>query len=386
MSIYTTPLQFGYFFSLLICGLLMIRGFRNQRLSDRLLGWVMLILAMELQDYTFGFSGINFLWNELNGFPRGVSLLFGPLVYFYFLAQTNRSFTLNRSHLFHFIPYLVYVSYKLFFFVQGSEVVERLHESMLDLVAGYVLRIAGMASFIYYLPQCMKIYRSYKDWSIQQFSNIDQIDFRWFRNFIYAMAFWLFFREIFIILDALIGLDFYQDWWWNLALVAVDIYIGMAGITQKQPGILTFEQAYGQAADQKAEWDSQNKQEVPLAQAEKSDLALRIQTLMDRDRLYLQPELSLHELAQHLKVSPVLLSATINQIFDQNFNDYVNSLRIEEFIKKFNKDKNRKYTLLSLALDSGFNSKATFNRAFKKIKGSSPQEFLNGPRSQHLEA
>ncbi len=376
MSIYTTPLQFGYFFSLLIFGLLMIRGFRDQRLSDRLLGCVMLILAMELQDYTFGFSGINFLWNELNGFPRSVSLLFGPVVYFYFLAQTNRSFTLDRRHLFHFIPYLVYVTYKLFFFVQGPEAVERLHESTLDLVASYVLRIAGMVSFIYYLTQCMRIYRSYRDWSIQQFSNMDQIDFRWFRNFIYSMAFWLFFRELFIILDAWVGLDFYQDWWWNLALVAVAIYIGMAGITQKQPGILTFEKAIGKKSGQLGEWDPENNQELSLPLIEKSELALRIQTLMDQDRLYLQPELSLHELAQHLQTSAVLLSATINQIFGQNFNDYVNSLRIEEFVKNYQKDPNRKYTLLSLAFDSGFNSKSTFNRAFKKIKGITPQEFL----------
>ena len=95
MSFYTTPLQFGYFFSLLIWLLLLIRGYREQRLSDRMLGWIMFILAMELQDYTFGFAGINFLWSELNGFPRSVSLLFGPMVYFYFLAQTNRSFQLK---------------------------------------------------------------------------------------------------------------------------------------------------------------------------------------------------------------------------------------------------------------------------------------------------
>jgi AraC-like DNA-binding protein len=61
----------------------------------------------------------------------------------------------------------------------------------------------------------------------------------------------------------------------------------------------------------------------------------------------------------------------------KNFNDYINELRIEEFIKLFKSDKGRQFTMLSIALDSGFNSKATFNRAFKKIKGCSPKEYLS---------
>ena len=79
MSLYTTPLQIGYFFSLLMWVVFLIRGYREQRLSDKLLGWIMFVLAMELQDYTFGFAGINILWNELNGFPRGVQLRSWPI-------------------------------------------------------------------------------------------------------------------------------------------------------------------------------------------------------------------------------------------------------------------------------------------------------------------
>ena len=60
MSIYTTPLQFGYFFSLLMWVLLLIRGYKNQRLSDKLLGWIMFILAMEMQDYTYGMNSMAF--------------------------------------------------------------------------------------------------------------------------------------------------------------------------------------------------------------------------------------------------------------------------------------------------------------------------------------
>ena len=138
MSLYTTPLQFGYFFSLIMWLLFLIRGYREQRLSDKLLGWIMFILATELQDYTFGFAGINILWNELNGFPRGLQLLFGPVVYFYFRAQVNRNFRLQRKHLLDFLPYTIAFLYEFVFFVQGPDAVAYLQSSTHFEVLSYV--------------------------------------------------------------------------------------------------------------------------------------------------------------------------------------------------------------------------------------------------------
>ena len=97
---------------------------------------------------------------------------------------------------------------------------------------------------------------------------------------------------------------------------------------------------------------------------------------METERLFLQSELSLRELAQHLNTNTSLLSKTINQVFEMNFNDYINSLRIEEFITSYRKD-SESFTMIALAFDAGFNSTATFNRAFKKAKGQSPKAFFN---------
>ena len=208
MTIYTTPLQFGYFFSLCMFLVFLYRGRVQDRLSDKMLGWVMFILAMELQDYTFGFAGINVLWDELNGFPRSVSLLFGPAIYFYFKSQINRSFRIIRHDLIHFLPYAVFIVYELFFFVQGPEVVAWKQQSTFDNVLFYVLTVVQLASYVYYFYQCLRIYKNYKAWSLNQFSNAELISFHWFRNFIYAMIFWLTTRQIMNILDIIFDLDF----------------------------------------------------------------------------------------------------------------------------------------------------------------------------------
>ena len=374
MSLYTTPLQIGYFFSLLMWILFLLRGYREQRLSDKLLGWVMFILAMELQDYTFGFAGINVLWNELNGFPRGVSILFGPIVYLYFRSQVNRSFKLETKDLWHFVPYLIYFTYEISAFVQGTEAVLQRQESDYNTVVGYVFRFILWASYIYYFSKCLVIYKRYRAWSIHQFSNMELISFNWFRNFIYVMIFWLLFREVMNVLDAFLDLEFYQDWWWNLALVAVALYIGIAGIAQRQPAKIYFEMDQPGPTESADQLPSDQRNDID---SEKSAIAEKLSNLMENDRLYLQPDLNLHELSQHLQTNTAQVSAAINQVFGQNFNDYINGQRIEEFIRLYQQN-GEKYTLLSLAFESGFNSKATFNRAFKKIKGSSPKEFLNG--------
>ncbi|WP_445381214.1 helix-turn-helix domain-containing protein [Robiginitalea sp. IMCC43444] len=373
MSLYTTPLQIGYFFSLLMWVLFNIRGFKEQRLSDKLLGWIMFILAMELQDYTFGFAGINFLWNELNGFPRGVSLLFGPMVYFYFRAQVNRAFKLKGEHLWHFAPYLLYFVYEISAFIQGPEAVLHRQEALYNEIMGYILRFVLWSSYIYYLAKCLGIYKKYRAWAIHQFSNTELINFKWFRNFVYAMIFWLLFREVMNVLDTFMDLDFYQDWWWNLALVAVALYIGLTGFAQPQPARIHFVPPTKQATSENFIDTAQN--ETEKKDQELSALAKKLNSLMQEDRLFLHPDLDLQELSQHLQTNTARVSATINQDFKQNFNDYINSLRIEEFIRLYRLN-NHKYTLLSLAFDSGFNSKATFNRAFKKIKGMSPKEFF----------
>jgi AraC-like DNA-binding protein len=230
------------------------------------------------------------------------------------------------------------------------------------------------ASYIFYLSKCLGIYKQYRAWSLHQFSNTELINFNWFRDFLYAMIFWLLFREVMNILDSMWDLEFYQDWWWNLALVAVALYIGLAGIAQRQPGQIQFVMDSGATAPDPVK-EEFPKEEVSL-DSEKAAIAESLTALMEKDRLFLQPDLNLHELSQHLQASKPLVSATINHVFQQNFNDYINDLRIEEFIRLY-RDNHEKYTLLALAYDSGFNSKATFNRAFKKSKGTSPMEYLN---------
>lgn len=96
---------------------------------------------------------------------------------------------------------------------------------------------------------------------------------------------------------------------------------------------------------------------------------------MNDDKLYLDPELNREKVAAHLHLSPKVISSVLNQYANQNFNDFVNSYRVNEVVDRLESGKVNHLTLSGIALDSGFNSQATFQRVFKSVKGMSPKEF-----------
>ena len=98
--------------------------------------------------------------------------------------------------------------------------------------------------------------------------------------------------------------------------------------------------------------------------------------LMIEKKPYTNPELTLDELAQTLKVHRNNLSQVINTYEQKSFYDYINLKRVEEFKRIVALPENQKFTLLGLANNSGFNSKTSFNRNFKNATGLSPTEYL----------
>ena len=95
------------------------------------------------------------------------------------------------------------------------------------------------------------------------------------------------------------------------------------------------------------------------------------------EKAYEDPELTLTQLARMLKSNATIVSKVINQGFQLNFNDFINHHRVEAVKQKLQAGEQQNQTLLGIALDCGFNSKATFNRAFKKHTGLSPKEYMH---------
>jgi len=146
------------------------------------------------------------------------------------------------------------------------------------------------------------------------------------------------------------------------------IRVLMRGLRQSY--FLTFEREnlYGIYAASKA----------TMPAADRDEKEKIVQTLlqhMQRGKPYLDPELTLDQLALQLSLKPRILSQAINEIRQQNFFDFINHYRIDEAARMLTNPEDKKITVLEVLYQVGFNSKSSFNTLFKKYTGLTPTEF-----------
>jgi AraC-like DNA-binding protein len=101
----------------------------------------------------------------------------------------------------------------------------------------------------------------------------------------------------------------------------------------------------------------------------------KLNALMNEEKIFTNPDLKLSSLAEELGLPSHQLSKLINEKFGKSFSDLVNEYRVKEFIKRLNETQYETFTIYGIALDVGFNSKSSFNSAFKKITGMTPSEY-----------
>lgn len=103
----------------------------------------------------------------------------------------------------------------------------------------------------------------------------------------------------------------------------------------------------------------------------------KMRTLIEEEQVFLQPELSLQQLANRLELPAHQLSQLINQEYQLNFSHFINEWRISYAVAQIKNGAHKTTTLEGIAYESGFNSRSTFSRAFKKKIGCSPKQFCD---------
>lgn len=363
-SLKTTGLQFGYFFALLFFIIFLIRGIRGENLADIILGCIMFFMAMLIQDYTFGFEGINFLWDELDGWPRHLPWLFPCSVYFYFLAQTNVNFKFTKKHLLHIVPYILYLFLSVILLMAGLTPKKGLFSTEIGVFWEIFLYTLNYGGIFYYFIKSLKIYKNYKLWTENQYSNTFELELKWLKNFLFLFLVGAVIHLFNTIIDFIYELPFDQDYYWQLFTVVTIIYLGVSGLNQRQEKNLIFE----------PQSVRQEKSKIKESSADELAFKEKLQHYMESKKPFLDPDLTLRDLASKLNTNTTFISGVINNQFEKNFNDFVNEYRVQEFQRAIANPVNKNLTLVAIAYDCGFNSKATFNRAIKKFTGKMPSE------------
>ncbi|MFM6925150.1 MAG: helix-turn-helix domain-containing protein [Ferruginibacter sp.] len=373
----------GILFSII----LFVRGKQEEKLSDTLLGWLLLLNAIKIAFWMLGFAG----WYDTHDayssfmfyFPFNNVLWMGPLLYFYLLSLTNTEFVFQKKHYRHFIlPVLflgmIIVKFIVDFAFNRPFPVEELTQygtkgPLADLDKNIWIDVFSYGTFFYYLYISIKAYRGYQVYIKQNFSSTEEIRFDWMRNLLYAIAGGVIVFFIFSLIQRFVEIrrSYVFEWYAYVALGIVIYYLSIAGYFAR-PGHRQ-QLLFVPVKEKVSEQAYLEKEKLPELEAWKEKLA----RMMEEQKPYLEPELNLTQLARLLNTNPSFLSKLINEGIGQNFNDYINDYRVKAVIEKLMAGEQKAQTLLGIAFDCGFNSKATFNRAFKKIAGTSPREWLD---------
>jgi len=291
--------------------------------------------------------------------------LWAPLFYLYVKSLIFSDFKLSKRHFAHLIPFFISLLYDIIQFHLNST------QDKLDLISNNRFFTPNISLFInllitlqisVYLIFVLIMFYNYKRNLKNRQSNIDTFQNNWLHIFIYG------YLIAFLIVDlcriGLYALSNYREVFVFVSFFGFFIYF-----------ILLFYRAISNPEIFTKIEEKPEPKTNTIPKHEAYFLLNRVKDFMHSNEPYLNPELTLKDLSQELKMPERLLSGVINQYNNQNFYDFVNTFRVEKAKKLLTENESKRKTIQEIIWDSGFNSKSTFNLAFKKLTGITPTEF-----------
>ncbi|WP_461587399.1 helix-turn-helix domain-containing protein [Winogradskyella sp.] len=379
---YSSTLLIFFFNGIIFSALTLRQGIIHNITASRWLSLLLFLYAMYITPYMLGYAGWyggGFTREFLFFMPFMQVLLIGPVVYFYTKSLLNSSFKLTKKDYFHFIPAILYAVYSLVVFITDKLVLDAYYfyadNKDKDLSNWY--QVTGLVSMFIYLIMSLKYYAYYKKILFETVSYAESILFKWIKNFMIAFLTILVLRIVFFITNPEWG-NFGSQYWHYIAFSFVFYYIAITGYSSiiKQTALKGEKLEIINVFEENLKVE-QNENKPNTSDKDDKKWQERLSELMTKKSLYENPRLTLSDVARELNTTTKIVSSTVNSRFNKNFNDYVNEYRIDAVKEKLNKGEHNTRTLLGIALDCGFNSKATFNRAFKKSTTLSPKDYLD---------
>lgn len=301
--------------------------------------------------------------------PDFVLFLFGPILYLYVNSLLTKN---ERIPWPHFILAGVHYLYMLFISLRSSEAVWELIFSGVLVIPMYILMTLGIAQNIFYLGLSYKKLFKYQKEAPENISFDARISYL---HFVLGLILVCLFTWAFVLFMNLIAgekpnLQAYKVIWISLTFL---VYV-MGFFAIRQPEIFKIPSSlikYKGSA---------------LSNDDIRRIGIELDKLMQTSKPYLNPKLTKSKLASLAETNTSNISRVINEGFGKNFFDFVNAYRVQEFIRLVKGDEHSNFTFIAIAEEVGFNSKTTFNTAFKKLTNYSPRDYFkaDNPSNEEL--
>jgi AraC-like DNA-binding protein len=301
------------------------------------------------------------------------AFVYAPAFYLYLLNYTSHRHKSNKGNLLHFIPFALYMGYIVITFslLAATEKREILQQGGLISPAFYQFLIISLhIQVLVYVVFGIRQILSFRKYLKNQFSSADKVNFTWISSlFGTILCLWL--LDLSRFFASYISEDFRM-------YLEISLFIGFILFCY----FFLFKAMSYRFVSVEDDVQSDNKK-LSLSELIRKKYQHQLIQFMDEHKPFLDPEITLTELARKVIIPARSLSEVINISFRQNFYDFINSYRIKESERLFSSDKDPNKTILEVLYAVGFNSKSSFNSAFKRLTGMTPTDYRRNQRLQN---
>jgi AraC-like DNA-binding protein len=357
---------------------------RTNRISNRLLGLLTLFWSIVLLVFALQEKGLYQKYPQFLYVFDQLILCFFPLLFLQVKYLLTRHRVFNPKDLLHFIPFFAGVFMLMGFFL--SPVEEKLeihanptlyHETILTIL-NEIIALQGIVYSIFAILLIRKYQKKITDYVSTIHKSIIKVLYigislnllSWIAGIIDIHLRYF---------DIEFGIDLFAI---TYLILAVVIYV-ISYAALKSPEVFKLEMEFEPKGKIIVREPGTGIKDVPISSTDNdvdnphlNKLNDQLVSYIQREKPYLNSELSLPALADSLEISRNQLSEVINKVHNKNFYEFINEYRVEEVKDLLADPKNKHLKLMSLAYDAGFNSKATFNRIFKQMTGMTPSQYL----------
>lgn len=344
-------------------------------ISNRILAFYFVIFNLDISNFVF----INFYNEHLNleMLRCNLSALLAPTLYFYVRSVLHTDFRFKAKDWAHTLPFIIIVLTFMprFYVVEDTALKLQINNNLqpsFELLFVHIFQYIQMAI---YLALIFIVIRRNKLTILNSYSDELKLNKQWLSHF---MAFFLVSFALALIRNVVKFTEFQN------ALNVITPIMMLAGLgfscwilwqALHKPEL--FKGISSQL--EKVRFPADNKK-IPIGQA--SEILAKLELHMQSQKPYLNPTLNIDTLAEAVGIVAQDISSALNHHLGRHFFDFINGYRIAAACEMLASPDCSEKTVLDISLKSGFNSKSSFNTAFKKHMQMTPSQY----RQQKLPA
>lgn len=361
----------------------LIASRKNKISADRfLIGFFLIIMLYLLFAYS---STIEFYKSYPLIMPIIVlvPLLYGPVLYFY-VYKLNAIHNKKNKYAYHLIPVLLYylIMFPLFLKENRADLIGFFNARFIDLPLyinlGVIIQyLSAPTYFVFILIMLQKHKRNIKD----SFSNDEDINLNWLNYLVIGAIFLWLSETVMIIYWNYFGQQAHYVFSHIIRSFYV-VFIFLMGFYGLRQGNIFTEADYSiKNTKNDTSFDCMETKNLQIKKINSQfencweSYKKKLTEYITEKKPYLNSNLKLLDIAIELDIPPHILSSLINEKFNKNYFDLINSYRVEDAKEMLINPKFDNFTILSIAYDCGFNSKSSFNRIFKNKTGLTPSMY-----------